>query len=79
MKQLEKQVEDLTTQNMILQTVIDDYKSRTGITEAVLKNDDKRVKYYTGLPSYEVLKIIFDSVSKGLPDRFSGGKKTPFE
>ncbi|XP_065889366.1 uncharacterized protein [Dysidea avara] len=78
-KKLEKQVEDLTTQNKILQTVIDDYKSRTGITEAVLKNDDKRVKYYTGLPSYEVLKIIFDFVSKGLPDCFSGGKKTPFE
>jgi len=78
-KQLEKQVEDLTTQNKILQTVIDDYKSRTGITEAVLKNDDKRVKYYTGLPSYEVLKVIFDFVSKGLPDCFSIGKKTPFE
>ena len=42
-KKLEKQVEDLTTQNKILQTVIDDYKSRTGITEAVLKNDDKSI------------------------------------
>ena len=39
-------------QNKMLQTVIHDYKSRTGITEIVLQNDDKRVKYCTGLPSY---------------------------
>jgi len=78
-KELEKQVDDLTTQNRILQTVIDDYKSRADITEAVLQNDDKRVKYYTGLPSYEVLKVLFDFVSKELPECFSEGKKSPFE
>jgi len=67
-RELEKQVNDLTNQNRILQTVIDDYKSRTDVTETVLKDDDKKVKYYTGLPSYELLKIVFDFVAKGLPD-----------
>jgi len=78
-RELEKQVNELMNQNRILQTVIDDYKSRADVTETVSKDDDKKVKYYTGLPSYEVLKIVFDFVAKGLPDCFSGGKRTPFE
>ena len=63
----------------MLQIVIDDYKSRTGITETVLENDDKRMKYFTRLPSYEVLKIAFDFAAKDLLDCFLGGEKTLFE
>ena len=37
------------------------------ISEELLVDNDKMVKYYTGLPSYEVLKAIFDLVIIGVP------------
>ena len=33
------------------------------IDYVVLMNDDAKVKYYTGLPSYKLLKAIFDYIS----------------
>ena len=36
---------------------------RAVITYESLKDDDSKVKYYTGLPSFNVLKAIFDFVS----------------
>ena len=36
------------------------------ITEDLLAKDDKMVKYYTGLSSYEVLKAVYDVVIIGI-------------
>ena len=33
----------------------------------MLKNDDKKVKYYTGLSSYALLKVVFDFVCENIP------------
>ena len=38
------------------------------INQMALQNDDKKVKFYTGLPSFSVLKATFDLVTKGLPE-----------
>jgi len=75
MRELKKQVEKLTAQNYMLQIVIAYYKSRTGITETVLENDDKRMK----IASSDVLKKAVDFTAKDLLDCFLGGKKSLFE
>ena len=36
-----------------------------------MHNDDIKVQYYTGLPSYEILEIVFEFVTVGLPDSFA--------
>ena len=41
------------------------------ITEGLLAKDDKMVKYYTGLSSYEVLKAVYDLVTIGIPSSYS--------
>ena len=52
-------------------------KSNFLFKEDQLSDDDKKVKYYTGLPSYSVLKAIFDFVSTDLklPDYMINSKK----
>ena len=50
-----------------LSTKIDALSERI-INQLTLENDDKMVKYYTGLPSFSVLKAVFDFVKKGLPE-----------
>ena len=40
------------------------------ITESLLADGDKVVKYYTGLPSYELLKTIFEFAIVSLPSGF---------
>jgi len=49
------------------------------ISDSSLRNDDKAVKYYTGLLSYEMLKCIFDFVTVGLPNGFFTCTCNPFE
>lgn len=50
------------------------------ISEEMLSKDDKMVKYYTGLPSYELLKTIYELVVIGLPsDLFTGCSCSPFQ
>ena len=39
----------------------------------VLENGDKQVKFYPGLPSFAVLKAVFDLVNKGLPASYFMG------
>ena len=63
----------------MLQIVYDNFKSTVSITGETLANDNKKVRYYTGLPSHACLKAIYDFVSIGLPNSFSNGKKAPFE
>ena len=54
--------------------------SKKVISDEFLRNDDKAVKYYTGLPSYELLKAIYDLVSMDLPSSlFSGCACSPFQ
>ena len=42
-------------------------------------HDDKKVKYYTGLPSLSMLKAIYDYVSTNLPTCMKGAKLDVFE
>ena len=49
------------------------------ITESLLADDDKMVKYYTGLPSYELLKAIFEFVIVGLSSGFFTSSCNVFE
>ena len=42
--------------------------SQQVISEATLKDNDKKVKYFTGLPSFLVLKAIYNLTAKGLPE-----------
>ena len=41
------------------------------IIEDLLAKDDKMVKYYAGLPSYEVLKAVYDLIIIGIPSTLS--------
>ena len=41
--------------------------SQQVISEATLKDNGKKVKYFTGLPSFLVLKAIYNLTAKGLP------------
>ena len=41
------------------------------VSRESLRNDDIKVQYYTGLPSYEILEIVFEFVTVGLPDSFA--------
>jgi len=41
--------------------------------------DDTKTKYYTGLPSYELLQVIFGLVIIGLPASFQNGPCSVFQ
>ena len=43
------------------------------VSRQVLESDDKQVNFYTGLPSFAVLKAVFDLAIKGLPASFCTG------
>ena len=68
---LQKKNDKLNSENVKLQSRV--------ISERFLSNDDKAVKYYTGLSSYEMLKCIFDFVTIGLPAGFFACTCSPFE
>ena len=55
---LEKKLKQVSNEKDTLQKVYEELKSRTLFTTEVLMHDDKKIKYYTGLPSYSVLKAI---------------------
>ena len=55
-----------------LTSKLDTLSSRI-VSQQVLENDDKQVKFYTGLPSFAVLKAVFDLVNKGLPANYFTG------
>ena len=43
------------------------------VSQQVLENNDKQVKFYTGLPSFAVLKAVFGLATRGLPvSNFTG-------
>jgi len=81
LEQLEKELEGLRKEKGEDQAVLLSMKSSFLFKEDQLANDDKKVKYYTGLPSYSVLKAIFDYLMTDLelPECIINGKKSVFE
>ena len=57
-----EEISHLKGENAALQKQITTLKEAM-ITSESLKHNDVKVKYYTGLPSYGVLKVVFDFVS----------------
>jgi len=77
--ELEKRLKEVTDEKEALQKAYDDLKSRTSYKADVMMHDDKKVKYYTGLPSFSMLKAIYDYVSTDLPTCMQGAKLDVFE
>lgn len=42
--------------------------SQQVLSEVTLKGNDKKVKFFTGLPSFSVLQAIYNLLAKELPD-----------
>ena len=79
---LQAEVVQLCGEANTLQKLHQEAKSQLSINkEDMLKNDDKKVKYYTGLPSYALLKVVFDFVCENIPKAIpiSNYKLSPFE
>ena len=57
----------------------DDLKSRTSYKSEVMMRDDKKVKYYTRLPSFSMLKAIYDFISTDAPTCMVDAKLDVFE
>ena len=56
-----------------------DSSSSNVLCEANLVDDDSKVQYYTGLPSYVLLKLVFDFVTVGMPSTFSDSRCSKFQ
>ena len=56
-----------------------DSLSSNVVCEANLVEDDSKVLYYTGLPSYALLKVVFDFVTVGMPSTSSDGRCSKFQ
>ena len=63
---MEEIVEVKSDKNRLISKV--DALSKRVLTKKALIEDNKKVKYYTGLPSFSVLDAIYALVTKGLPD-----------
>ena len=59
---LMEEISQMKGENAALQKQIATLKEAM-VTSESLKHNDAKVKYYTGLPSYGVLKVVFDFVS----------------
>ena len=68
---MQKKYSKLHSQNVKLSTKV--------FTESLLLAENKTVKYYIGLPSYELLKTAFEFVTIGLPSRFFSSSCNAFE
>ena len=53
--------------------------SSKAINDEFLAEDDEKVKYYTGLQSYELLQIIYHFVISGLPQSIHNGPCSAFQ
>ena len=80
-KTLQKENDQLHKEKDGLKRIYDELKSSVGFMEENFKDDDKKVKYYTGLPLYSVLIALFDYMSKDLqlPSTITSAKKSAFE
>ena len=80
-KALQKELDQLHKERDDLRRVYDELKSKVCFMEENFKDDDKKVKYYTGLPSYSVLKALIDFMLEDLqlPSTIKSAKKSVFE
>ena len=77
---LQKQIQEMQKEQEALRAAYDDLKSSVCFKSENLK-DDKKVKYYTGLPSYSVLNALFENLTEDLklPNVITSAKKSVFE
>lgn len=73
---LEKKLKEVSNEKGTLQKVYEELKSRMLLSAEVLMDNDKKV---TDLPSYSVLKTIFDLFSIDLPARVFDAKLDTFD
>ena len=67
-----EELEQLRKKEAKLNTKVDELQTRI-VSRQSLEENDKQVKFYTGLPSFAVLLAIYNLVIKGLPEcHFSG-------
>ena len=62
-----EELEQLRTREAKLNTKDDELQTRMASRQS-LEENDKQVKFYTGLPSFAVLLAIYNLVIKGLPE-----------
>ena len=80
-KALQKELGLVQKEKDDLRRAYDELKTNVCFMEENFKDDNKKVKYYTGLPSYSVLKALFDYMSEDLqlPSTITSAKKSVFE
>ena len=78
---LQKQIEELQKQEEVLGAAYNDLKSNTCFRPENMKGDDKKVKYYTGLPSYSILNALYEYLTEDLKllNVIMSAKKSVFE
>ena len=62
LKAMEFELNRLTVENMTLREIV----AKTNISEEIFKNDDEKVRLYTGLPSFVVLMTLFNFIEPDL-------------
>ena len=77
--ELQSQVDQLKEENTVIRKSFDDLKGRVCMKQEELRGDDKKVKYYTGLPTFGLLKTLYDFVATDLPSDITGSKLDSFE
>lgn len=65
-KALQKELDQICKEKDDLRRVYDELKSNVCFIEENFKDDNKKVKYYTGLPLYFILKALFDYMSEDI-------------
>jgi len=67
-----EELELLKTREAKLNTKVNGLQSRI-VSQECLQENNKQVKFYTGLPSFAILLAVYNLVIKGLPEcHFSG-------
>uniref|UniRef100_UPI00358F4C34 uncharacterized protein n=1 Tax=Myxine glutinosa TaxID=7769 RepID=UPI00358F4C34 len=67
---LEKNVEELQKDNIALRTQVCDLEEKmraTGLQEEHFQNNDAKLRFYTGLPSWAIFVPLFTFTSRALP------------
>lgn len=73
--QVDSELQRLLTENQLLKDQVNDFKMKES---SFMHNNDK-VKYYTGLPSFLVLTVLFDHVKEYIPKPRVNGDLGQFE
>ena len=76
---LQAQLDQLKEENTVVRKSFDDLKGRVSMKQEELKKDDKKVRYYTGLPTFGLLKTVYDFIASDLPSDITCSKLDPFE